>query len=117
VGDDAIVLQANLLAAAQSIEKYIAWLEALETNFSTDDFRDFRIGEALYEKKFSFDIVLNYSAYELYQKAIAEKDDLHQTMLLITQRLWPKISSGCEDTERSIAGHKTDDRSSVGYAY
>lgn len=90
VGDDAIVLHANLLAAAQSIEEYIAWLEALETNFSTDDFRDFRIGEALYEKKFGFDIVSNYSAYELYQKAIAEKDDLHQKMLLITQRLWPK---------------------------
>ncbi|MFT4630509.1 MAG: hypothetical protein ACI8PV_001631, partial [Dinoroseobacter sp.] len=88
--DDTVVLQANLLAAAQSIEEYIAWLEALELNFSADNFRDFRIGEALYEKKFGFDIVSNYSAYELYQKAIAEKNDLHQRMLHITQQLWPK---------------------------
>ncbi|MFT5137045.1 MAG: hypothetical protein ACI9XU_000201 [Arenicella sp.] len=88
--DDAVVLQANLLAAAQSIEEYIDWLEALELNFNPDNFRDFRIGEALYEKKFGFDIVSNYSAYELYQKAIAEKNDLHQRMLRITEQLWPR---------------------------
>ena len=88
--DDSVILQANLLAAAQSITQYISWLEALEANFDTNNFRDFRIGKALYEKKFGFDIVSNYSAYELYQKAIAQKNDLHQSMFAITQRLWPK---------------------------
>lgn len=89
-GDDAVILQANLLAAAQSIERYISWLESLEANFDTNNFRDFRIGEALYEKKFEFDIVSNYSAFELYQKALGEKADLHKSMFAITQQLWPK---------------------------
>uniref|UniRef100_UPI003F690D35 DUF885 domain-containing protein n=1 Tax=Neptunicella sp. TaxID=2125986 RepID=UPI003F690D35 len=52
--------------------------------------KDFRIGEALYEQKFKYDIVSDYTAKELYHKAIEAKQKLHQEMIGITEQLWPK---------------------------
>ena len=83
-------LTAQLDASAVAIRGYISWLEALEATFAQSPARDFRIGQNLYEKKFAFDIVSDLSAYELYQKAIAEKNRLHARMFDISEQLWPK---------------------------
>ncbi|MEM7357988.1 MAG: DUF885 domain-containing protein [Pseudomonadota bacterium] len=84
------LLAKRLDAATDAIESYIAWLEAKKVTFSQGDVRSFRIGTELYEQKFKYDIVSDYTAVELYQKAIAEKERLHARMYKITEQLWPK---------------------------
>jgi uncharacterized protein (DUF885 family) len=81
----------KLDAASDAINAYIEWLSELQEGLSkSDQRRDFRIGKELYEKKFGYDIVSNFSAYDLYQRAILEKDKLHAEMARITTDLWPK---------------------------
>lgn len=52
--------------------------------------RSFRIGEELYESKFRYDIQSGFSARELYERALAEKDRLHDDMDDIALVLWPE---------------------------
>ena len=80
--------------ASDAIDGYVAWLSELEKELlKSDQRRDFRIGKQLYEKKFGYDIVSDFSAYDLYQRAIDEKEKLHQEMFRITEQLWPKYFS------------------------
>jgi len=80
----------GLSAAVIAIREYVVWLEDKEAAFKNQSGRDFRIGKALYEKKFGFDIVSDFSAEELYEKALAAKDKLHREMIVIATQLWPK---------------------------
>lgn len=82
-------LQTNLTNASDSIKSYIIWLEEIEASFTSEASRSFRIGKGLYETKFKHDIVSNYTAFELYQKAVIEKEKLHASMYEITEQLWP----------------------------
>lgn len=52
--------------------------------------RSFRISEELYEAKFRYDIQSGLSARELYERAVAEKNRLHDDMDEIALQLWPK---------------------------
>ncbi len=79
-----------LESAIAALNHYIEWLGEKRKNIEDGGARDFRIGEALYEKKFKYDIVSDYSAKELYQKALAAKQNLHQEMSRLTSLLWPK---------------------------
>jgi len=82
--------QPRLDAAVNAINEYVAWLEQKRKQINDSGAKDFRIGEALYEQKFHYDIVSDYSAKELYQKALDAKQKLHEKMIEITQQLWPK---------------------------
>lgn len=88
----ALKLERRLDDAVTAIKSYIAFLEELSQSklASADGWRSFRIGAALYEEKFEYDIVSNLNAEELYQQAIAEKEKLHNRMYAITQQLWLK---------------------------
>ena len=55
-----------------------------------DKVRSFRIGEKSYEKKFQFDIQSGYSAKELYEIALKEKEVIHQKMFALAEGLWEK---------------------------
>jgi len=92
--DELNLLKNRLQLASQSISDYVEWLKRTQSSISADNAPDFRIGKDLYEKKFKYDIVSNYSAEELYSKAIAEKEQLHQRMYEITQQLWPEYLGG-----------------------
>jgi uncharacterized protein (DUF885 family) len=82
---------ARIDAARAAIEGWIAWLEAEQARLAeSGDARSFRIGEALYERKFAYDIQSHYTAAELYQRAVEEKKALHARMDGITVQLWPK---------------------------
>jgi len=52
--------------------------------------RPFRISEEQYEAKFRYDIQSGLSARELYERAVAEKNRLHDDMDEIALQLWPK---------------------------
>ena len=81
----------RLSATEAAINGYVTWLEtslpALEADKNT---RDFRIGETLYNSKFKLDIFSGYSAKQLYEKALSEKDRVHDEMIKIADELWPK---------------------------
>ena len=82
-------LDKRLAEASQSVQAYIDWLKSKQAELmASGDAKDFRIGEAMYAKKFAFDIESSYSAEELYQLALTAKDKLHIEMISITQELW-----------------------------
>ncbi len=79
-------LQEDAEAAVAAINDYVAWLKALPM----ENPRSFRLGEALYEAKFNYNIQSGYSAEEIYQKAQAHKKAVHQKMITIADTLWGK---------------------------
>ncbi|MCG7534229.1 DUF885 domain-containing protein [Pseudoalteromonas sp. OOF1S-7] len=77
--------------AKTAIHGYIDFLTALEQDLQqTGNARSFRIGEALYEEKFAFDIQSGYTAKQMYQKALADKARVTAEMITLTDQLWPK---------------------------
>jgi uncharacterized protein (DUF885 family) len=82
----------RLVPARAAISDYVAWLEALGTRLATGALtaRSFRLGSDLYAQKFAFDIQSGDTAEALYQRALADKDDLLARMTLLADLLWPK---------------------------
>ncbi len=74
------------ITAVNSIKGYADWLQNLENKTP----RSFRLGTALYSKKFDLDIQSGYSANEIYKKALAHKKGLHDKMFVLADNLWPK---------------------------
>ncbi len=72
--------------ATTAIKDYINFLK----NLNNPTPRSFRIGAALYAKKFEYNIQSSYTAAQIYAKAIAHKNDLHNKMYAITIKLWPQ---------------------------
>jgi uncharacterized protein (DUF885 family) len=73
------------------IEIWAAELEELQSVLeASGQARPFRIGEELYEAKFDYDIQADFTAAELYQRALAERDRLHAQMDEIALQLWPR---------------------------
>ncbi|MEO3682292.1 DUF885 domain-containing protein [Shewanella vesiculosa] len=77
-------------AATAAIKQHIEWLTALESKLTEKGARDFRIGETLYEEKFAFDIQSGMTAKQLYNKAVADKNQVQQEMAKLTDTLWSK---------------------------
>lgn len=89
--DDKALFAERLEAAHAAVSEWIDWLRASEARLAADgNARPFRIGEELYEQKFAYDIQSGYSARELYERALVEKERLHDQMDGITVALWPK---------------------------
>ncbi|ASZ15110.1 DUF885 domain-containing protein [Chitinophaga pendula] len=84
--DEKATMIAQAKTAAQAIRGYADWLKALKN----DHPRDFRLGSALYEKKFGYNIVSAYTAAQIYDSAVARKNYLHGEMAKLAQQLWPK---------------------------
>jgi uncharacterized protein (DUF885 family) len=80
----------RVAAARAAIEDYVSWLESLDAKLKTGPARSFRIGRELYEKKFALDIQSGDTAQRLYERAIAEKEQLLERMSLLAELLWPK---------------------------
>lgn len=80
-----------LLPARAAVSDYIDWLQQLEQRQEkAGTARSFRLGEALYEQKFAYDIQSGSTAKALYQRAVQEKDALHARMATLADQLWPK---------------------------
>lgn len=80
-----------LPAASAAVVEWIEWLEMQYGELSASgSARPFRIGEELYEQKFAYDIQSDSSAADLYRRALAEKERLHQEMGELAMGLWAK---------------------------
>jgi uncharacterized protein (DUF885 family) len=69
-----------------AIKDYVEFLKNLKSNSP----RSFRLGEELYKEKFDLDIQSEYTAQQIFEKALARKFLIHQKMFELTARLWPK---------------------------
>lgn len=88
---DKALFAERFAAARAAVDDWLAFLEATEAELAeSGGARSFRIGAALYEPKFRYDIQSGYTARELYERALEEKDRLHAQMDGITVTLWPK---------------------------
>ena len=88
---DKALFEQRFNAATKAVQGYIDFLTVLEKDLAKNgNARSFRIGEALYEEKFAFDIQSGYTAKEVYQKAVNDRDTVLQEMIKITEQLWPK---------------------------
>jgi uncharacterized protein (DUF885 family) len=78
----------RLEAARAAVESWQAWLSTVPAE------RPFRIGAALYEQKFRYEVQSALTVAQLYERALAEKERLHADMDLRTRELWPKYLAG-----------------------
>lgn len=88
--DEKAAFAENLSAARTAVEEWIDFLENMETDLViTGNARPYRIGAELYEDKFRYDIQSGYTARELYDRALEEKERLHTEMDAIATEIWP----------------------------
>mgnify|MGYP000019895580 FL=1 len=89
--DERLLLLKRIDAARAAIKGYIEHLAALDARLAKNGKpRSFRLGRALYEKKFGYDIQSAGSAEDLYQRALTEKGRLLERMDGLATQLWPK---------------------------
>lgn len=76
--------------AVNAIDDYVNHLKTdVLVNIPADD-ESFRIGKALFEKKFKYQIQSAYTAEEIFQAAVEEKNHLHDQMYRLSGMLWEK---------------------------
>ena len=72
--------------AKKAITDYAEWLKTTPNKTP----RSFRLGAALYAKKFDFNIQSSYTADEIFKIAVDHKKDLHEKMFILADKLWAK---------------------------
>ncbi|OUJ74950.1 DUF885 domain-containing protein [Hymenobacter crusticola] len=85
-------LRDRISTTRQAITAYVAFLK--EEVLTAGKFRSFRLGKALFDQKFSYDIQASYTADEVYQKAQQHRQELLHDMGKRAARLWPKYFAG-----------------------
>jgi uncharacterized protein (DUF885 family) len=86
------LLLQRVAGAQKAVQGYVGFLE--NQLASTKVFRSFRIGKALFDRKFALDIQSRYSAEEVFQLAQKHKADLLHDMGRRAARLFPKYCAG-----------------------
>jgi hypothetical protein len=86
------------------LENYISFLKG--EVLPAGKFRSFRLGKALYDRKFTYDIQSTYSADQVYEKARQHKQELLRDMKKRAARLWPKYFAGQPLPTDSLAAVK-----------
>lgn len=87
------MMEANARESVKAIKDYAEWLK----NFDNKTPRNFRLGKDLYAKKFEFDIQSGYTVDQIYAKAVTHKNELHQKMFELADKLWEKHVGGSID--------------------
>lgn len=82
------ILQASSITA-EVIESHINWLEHRRSTLERKGARSFRLGKELFNQKFNLEIVSQFTAEEIYQKALATREEIHDQMTMISKSIWP----------------------------
>ena len=77
-------IEARAKQAVVAIKDFTKWLKITANKTP----RSFRLGKELYAKKFEFDIQSGYTAEQIYEKALNRKDELHEKMFELSDKLW-----------------------------
>ncbi|MGS0674231.1 DUF885 domain-containing protein [Shewanella sp. 125m-1] len=86
-----------------AINEHIDWLTALEAKLEVEGAKSFRIGEKLYEQKFTYDIQAGMSGKALYEKAVKDKNRVQAEMAKITKKIWSKYFDTPMPTDDKVA--------------
>jgi uncharacterized protein (DUF885 family) len=86
------LLTQRIAGAQRAVQGYIDFLK--KDVLTGKDFRSFRIGKALFDRKFALDIQSRYSAEEVLALAQKHKADLLHDMGRRAARLFPKYCAG-----------------------
>lgn len=76
-------------SARSAVLGYASWLKEKRAAMTPENSRSFRIGKELYDAKFKYDIVSDYSAEDIYKKAVTRRGELHSEMAKLARQLWP----------------------------
>ena len=82
-------LHHRIATSVAAIKNYIAFLKKISAD-KNYTFSDFRIGKTLFEEKFKYDLVTDYTAEQMFAKADSAKHYYHGEMYKIADTLWPK---------------------------
>jgi len=75
-------------ASKEAVSNYIASLEKLKVDFADGKAESPRIGKVLFDKKYALEINSDYTAEEIYNKALKEKKKIHEQMIEISDSIW-----------------------------
>lgn len=98
---DILILRVN--ESKNAIINYISTLETLKLEFGNGLATSSRIGKSLFFKKYGLEINSDYTAEQIYKKAIQEKEELHQQMIVISDTLWDNYLVDIEKPENKIS--------------
>ena len=82
----------RIAATRAAVQDYMNFLK--NDVLAKDQFRSFRIGKALFDQKFAYDIQSHFTAAEIYQQALKHKAELLHDMGRRAARLYPKYFPG-----------------------
>lgn len=89
--DERVQFLHRLAAARAAIKDYVSFLQTLDAKQEkSGGARDFRLGEPYYDQAFAYEVQTGGSAQQLYQRALQEKERLHERMSALADQLWPK---------------------------
>ncbi|MBU2950017.1 DUF885 domain-containing protein [Tamlana agarivorans] len=97
------LLKLRVNESKDAITNYISTLEKLKLEFDSSSASSPRIGKALFTKKYELEVNSNYTAEEIYNKALKEKEALHQQMIVISDTLWNNYLVDIEKPTDKIA--------------
>ncbi|MEM9101614.1 MAG: DUF885 domain-containing protein [Pseudomonadota bacterium] len=93
--------------AQSAVKSYITFLEKTQKDLEKNGAREFRLGKALYDKKFKLEIFSGFSAEEVYQRAVKEKERAHKEMAVLAQKIWPNYFPKKSFPQDTLVGIKT----------
>ncbi len=98
------LLTDRIAAAKLAVEGYRAQLrKLLADGQASGKARSFRLGQALYEKKFGYDIQSRHSAEQMYQRALKAREELLTRMAQLSDELWAKTLGDAPKPEDRFA--------------
>ena len=107
----------RIAAAGTALINYTEFLRDLDRRQQANrSARSFRIGRALYEAKFGHDVQASVGAEQMYQKALAAREQLLQRMDTLSDELWAKtMGNAAKPAERTAKIGMVIDRLSANH--
>jgi hypothetical protein len=82
-------LEQNIAKTIQAMNGYITALKTITAN-KNQVYRSFRIGKEMFTEKFKYDLAIDFTPEQLYEKATADKQFYYNRMFDIAGSLWNK---------------------------
>jgi uncharacterized protein (DUF885 family) len=83
-------LLARAEVAKAAVTDYTGWLKTKRAALTPENSRSFRIGKELYDAKFKYEIVSDFTPEDIYKRAVKRRSELHAEMAKLSRELWPK---------------------------
>lgn len=81
--------QIKVDTARSAIIGYANWLKEKRAGLTPENSRSFRIGKKLYSDLFRLNIVSDFTADDIYQRAVKRRAELHSEMATLSRQMWP----------------------------